>query len=356
MRTSKTFLVVSAGFFCLALLQAAGAATITPEALKFESRLDEPVLLSLDVDLERDSSSQVDITVDGFHCDRRVHNLGGGKHRIEIAPETLMAGPVRGKIQVQVNDEALGDPVPIPAFVVLSRLALRSVAAWIFLTVLVAGTLLIAGYVALRSRPLVTPLDMAGFSGLEVKPRSGTHKGTVFYFGDRAETPRDLLKSTLRPLAQKGWSVVCFEQPQFTSDARTAMSEIVEEFCTTRLQGKTWSLAGHRRGALFALEIGASVTPSAISCYMTPNLSPLSEISPLSLVQKLTCPLLLCAQQADPGRSALWLKKAAPLASTRSLQQQTHLGEFSDESKHWQLWIEETGKLLADIDAENPVE
>jgi O-antigen ligase len=93
--------------------EGARAITIEPKDLTFETRLDEPVLLSIAVDLEGGSSEGFTADVEGFRCDRRVTPLRGGRYRIDIAPDTLAAGMVNGNVILLRDDRPIAEPVSV---------------------------------------------------------------------------------------------------------------------------------------------------------------------------------------------------------------------------------------------------
>lgn len=200
----------------------------------------------------------------------------------------------------------------------------------------------IAGVVSLRSLPDVTPIRLGGISGLEVSPRWSAVKGTIFYIGDAGQTPESLLASTLRPLATKGWSVLCFEQPEFTSDAYEGLLQTLEAGRKTGLLRNRWFMAGHQRGAQLVLALAAKSHPTAVGCYMTPYQSAFEELSPLIQIKQIQEPLLLCAQRTDALRSAQRLSQLVAAESVYGRLNTTHEihpADFSYASPRWQRWI-----------------
>jgi O-antigen ligase len=89
------------------------ALSITPTSLTFEARLDDPTLLTVEVDLGPDSTSKLDADITGFDCDRRITALGAGKYKVEIAPDTIKTGNVKGQLELRADGKSLGQPVPI---------------------------------------------------------------------------------------------------------------------------------------------------------------------------------------------------------------------------------------------------
>lgn len=215
------------------------------------------------------------------------------------------------------------------------------VAIWLVLAVLCAGLVGVLGYLALQPRPEVREQTVAGMRGVEVRPRGGNIKGVVFYVGDRGETPESLLKNTLRPLAAKGWAVICFELLPFHSDAGKLMQEVIAMNLQKKSPDQKWFVAGHRRGGLLALELAEADAPSRVAAYMPAASGSVALESMDDLIEGIPCPILLCAQEGDSGRFAALLQKIALNESQPVLEKRIHRNEFKTESKLWQQWIED---------------
>lgn len=228
------------------------------------------------------------------------------------------------------------------------KIVLFAASVWVALAAMLTAGCLAAGWIALRTRPEVAQINIAQTSVLKVTPRWRASKGAVVYLGDRDDKPADLLKGTLRPLAQKGWTVFSFEQPKFASDARRKTLKIIESLRNTKLLEDNWILAGHRQGAQIALGIAPFSNPSTVAAYMATQASPFPELSPESCVKYFHGRALLCAQQADEMRSASHLDKI--LRNAPHAESDIHPGNFSSSSRDWQLWINTIDNELESLD------
>jgi O-Antigen ligase len=212
---------------------------------------------------------------------------------------------------------------------------------WASLAIAIATASSTAGVVALFKRPVVCKFSVDGLRGLEVRPRWGASRGAILYFGDRPSDGEFLLKSTLRPLAQKGWTVFTLDQSRYSSDACAATSSLIQKMQTAGILTGPWFIAGHRQGAQTALAAASVAHPRAVTCYLTPARSAFLDLSPCIALPKLSAPIQLVAQDADTARSSQHLSELirASQGAGRSLEPVIHHGEFSIESSFWQQWI-----------------
>ena len=225
----------------------------------------------------------------------------------------------------------------------LGRASLRSSAyALTTIMLLVAiscGTWWLASQIALSSRPAVLPISTVGVAGLEVRPRWRSSKGTIFYLGGRGESPATLLKHTLRPLAARGWRVLCFDLPQTTSQAHQTATSILATLRADRLLAHPWFVVGHRQGGQLALALAAIERPDAVASYLIPQNSAFENLSPSLLRSAITIPALFCAQSADPlARRRPADQSTASKENNKSI---VYPGLFNQENKAWQLWIDD---------------
>ena len=113
MTVLRAVVLVSIWILALAPWQVASAAKISPQQLEFDTHLDEPILCVIFVDLDGRSVTGIDVVATGLLIDYRIQNLGSGHYRMDVAPETLEAGSIHGKIQVLADGQPIGDPVTI---------------------------------------------------------------------------------------------------------------------------------------------------------------------------------------------------------------------------------------------------
>lgn len=213
---------------------------------------------------------------------------------------------------------------------------------WLLLSAGIFIGFWLLGAAALTARPVTSRIEIAGVSGLEVQPRWITPRGSIIYIGDSAESPDALLQSTLRPLARKGWTVLCFDHPPFASEAYDQTLAIIKEMQALDLLKSPWFIAGHRRGAQLALGLASVCNSRAIACYLMPAKSAFPDLSPIAIMPRLNVPVLLGAQDADSGRSQQRLSEIANISRNSKVNVETalHHGQFSEESPRWELWID----------------
>lgn len=205
------------------------------------------------------------------------------------------------------------------------------------------------GLFLLRALPTRhSALDLRdGAAGVIVEPRHGRVAGTIIYLPDRRTAPEELAKSTLRPLAQRGWKVICFEQPAFSVDALNHTREMIGRLSASGLHpaGK-WFLAGERQGGMVAMAVAAEEVSwhgagaSAVAVCGTPAASPFSEVSPMAQAALLRCPALLFFAENDikvPAHHGQRLREA--MAASAKAQLVIIPADLDSDGAGWQLWI-----------------
>ncbi len=209
------------------------------------------------------------------------------------------------------------------------------------LTAGIGGICAIAGLVALRNRPVIEPMSMSGIAGIRTTPRWKQAKGTIFYLGNRGQKPSELIKNTLRPLAQMGWEVFAFEQAAYASDACLQMTRILHGLKQTRFVERNLHLAGHNQGAQVALALATTSNAKAVACFMPCRLSAFADISPDQRIKEMKAPLFLCSKQGDLHRSPRdFSDLSQPDSSSEpDINYITISGEFSQENRNWKVWI-----------------
>ncbi len=227
----------------------------------------------------------------------------------------------------------------------LWRAALSGGTLMVGLIIAAAGVCVAAGSMAAYTRPVISTVSdrTAELNRIEARPSRGPVKGTLVYIPDCGEEPADLVQSTLRPLARKGWEVISFKPAAYPSDASWQTVEFLAELQHEGRLQNLWIIAGHRRGAQAALFAALAACPSAVACYLTPQRSAFAEYSFESLLAKNHLPLLLCAQSADRTNSAqrvLSLTRQPNAGSPVAAAVQIHPGNFYYLSKSWQAWID----------------
>lgn len=208
------------------------------------------------------------------------------------------------------------------------------------LAAIIGSTIVIMGLSALARRPVTSRLSIGGVKGLEIHPRWGKPHGTIIYIAEETDAEA-LLKSTLRPLAQKGWTVLELNESPSSPDAVATMLSDLQRLQSSGRLKAPWFIAGHRKGAQAALALAAASHPQAVACYLSPSHSAFADLSPCDILPKLSIPVLLAAQDADPLRSYIHLAeltRASQSAANKPKVAVDH-GDFSLESPSWQKWI-----------------
>ncbi len=98
-------------------------------------------------------------------------------------------------------------------------------------------------------------VGVCGGRAVAYSPRWRKSRGVVIYLGDAGEEPESLARCALRPLAQRGWEVLCWRQPAALADA-VADAVAAAEAISARGAGPV-RFAGHRTGGWVALLAGA---------------------------------------------------------------------------------------------------
>lgn len=166
-------------------------------------------------------------------------------------------------------------------------------------------------YLALRSQPAVARQITVGvFSGWRVEPRGRVSAGRIFYLPDAGEEPEAVAKSILRPLAARGWSVVCFPQPEFKQDA---LGQARAQFRALRREDSEarWVIAGHRQGGETALLVAAEERVVAVAGAGVRPDSPFDDLSPLRAAPRIDVPVLLFYKKSREPVSEMEAKKLA---------------------------------------------
>lgn len=232
----------------------------------------------------------------------------------------------------------------------MSRHSLR----WLAISAVIVAILAAAEIGALFLRPVVSKIVWEGVSGIEVRPRWRSSKGAILYIGDPKDDADLLMKSTLRPLAKRGWTVFALDQPISGSDAFEELRSQVEKMRRNGALPDRWQLAGHRRGAQLALALAPLLQPESSACYLTPYRSAFPDLSPVLTLPRFRGPVLLVAQDADPVRTQQHLLALQGVRKNSGLiAADTHANSFSLESASWQLWIQRLDDFCTPHDSTN---
>jgi hypothetical protein len=209
----------------------------------------------------------------------------------------------------------------------------RFVLTWVCGATAVSALLYASSSLALRDLPAVTTLEGDGLRGIRVSPRWQKPKGTILYIGNSSEKPETLLKSTLRPLARRGWTVYCFEQNRYPSDSFARLKPLALKLKIERSASGPFLIAGHEGGASIALGLAVMTKPSTVAVFRAPRSSGFDDLSPSTVLPNLRCRVLLCQQRfelpiLDPN-----------LGNQLKIMTVNFLGDFGASSPNWQNWI-----------------
>jgi hypothetical protein len=213
---------------------------------------------------------------------------------------------------------------------------------WLGGLILIMTFGLAMGGFALKSHPLVEAVTIAGVDGLRISPRTFRPVGTIVYLGDQDESPSDLLKSTLRPLAKKGWKVYCFQQCDFLSDTQRTMTRVLNCLFDSGERKIDFFLAGHARGAVIAENLSRRVNIRGLACFLYPNgVIILSNVADENLGPRKDYSFF-AFQEAKT--SCIQPREVNPTVKTV-----TYPGSFSAENPRWQDWIRDADRYLFNL-------
>lgn|GEM_PF-5289393 len=226
---------------------------------------------------------------------------------------------------------------------ILQRRAIaRFITIYIITTVLVATVSGSAVYYASAKCPKVRSINISGIEGLRVTPGIGI-KSHLIYICDVGEKPSQLLANTLIPLAEKGYTVSCFETNKNMWDAFLQLSNVCKLMDAEGAIGAEWSLAGHRRGGQLALAIANQSRAEKVACYLTSETSAFPEFALSSYGDSLRLPLLFLEEKCD---SEFPQQIRQSITSGPNFCRKANSGYATSFEPKWERWIEEIDSFI----------